>query len=306
MPTTLHDPKAPASIKLLQPVHQQHTQSNNPFAILEDDALDDNDDSIADNITVQANKCTNGATLGTSLQLVRQPARRSNTPMVSTNPISSLVHDLPLTMTPTLILQPRLPQSTHQQPIANPSTIAPQCLLRSTMPTIEPAMTNNQQPYPHYILPNDDKCDTNIRQPDPAICLLSTQGPASIAIHALYQLINLVFNNPLSYTTPTKLNNPSNRFQHNINIEEVCIGVVHPITKETITKYMKLMDDPALKGLWVPAMSKKQQCLAQGKEGVTVSTNTIFISHMMKYQVHPERFYHHMCKNCHQPPPPEG
>ncbi len=75
-----------------------------------------------------------------------------------------------------------------------------------------------------------------------------------------------------------KLNNSSNRFQHNINIEEVCNGIIHPITKETITKYTKtkLMDDPALKGLWVPAMSKELHCLAQGKEGAMVSTNTIF------------------------------
>ncbi len=36
------------------------------------------------------------------------------------------------------------------------------------------------------------------------------------------------------------------------------------------------MDDPALKDRWVPAMSKERHRLAQGKEGVTVGTNTIF------------------------------
>jgi hypothetical protein len=46
--------------------------------------------------------------------------------------------------------------------------------------------------------------------------------------------------------------------------------------KEAITKYTKLMDDPNLKDLWVPAMLKELHCLAQGKEGVTVGTNTIF------------------------------
>jgi hypothetical protein len=43
-----------------------------------------------------------------------------------------------------------------------------------------------------------------------------------------------------------------------------------------ITKYTKLMEDPALKGLWAPAMSKELHSLAQGKEGVTVGINTIF------------------------------
>jgi hypothetical protein len=95
-------------------------------------------------------------------------------------------------------------------------------------------------------------------------------------MHALYHVINLAFNNPPGYTIPKNLTTSTDRFQHNSNIEQVCHGVVHPITKETITKYTKLMDDPALKDLWVPAMSKELHCLSQGKEGVTVGTNTIF------------------------------
>jgi hypothetical protein len=105
---------------------------------------------------------------------------------------------------------------------------------------------------------------------------LSPQGPTSIAVHALYHVINLAFNNLPNYAIATKLNNSTNRFHHNINIEEVYNGVVHLITKETITKYTKLMEDPALKDLWVPAMSKELHHFAQGKKGVTVGTNTIF------------------------------
>jgi hypothetical protein len=137
-------------------------------------------------------------------------------------------------------------------------------------------MPQDQQPYPHYIPPDDDKRETAIRQPNQGIRLLSLQGPASIAVHALYHVINLAFNNLPHYTIPTKLNSSSNRFQHSINIEEDCNDVVHPFAKETITKYTKLMDDPALKDLWVPAMSKELDCLTQGKKGVTVSSNKIF------------------------------
>jgi hypothetical protein len=65
-----------------------------------------------------------------------------------------------------------------------------------------------------------------------------------------------------------------------INIEEHCFGVVHPITKQTITQYKQLQHDPHLKNLWVPAFSKKVHRLAQGKPGVTKATNTIFfLSH---------------------------
>jgi hypothetical protein len=93
-------------------------------------------------------------------------------------------------------------------------------------------------------------------------------------------VINLAFNARPTYTIPRNLVNSSDRFQHTINIKEVCNGVVHPITKETVTKYNKLMNDPALKDLWVPSMSKELHQLAQGKENVTVGINTIFfLSH---------------------------
>ncbi len=112
-----------------------------------------------------------------------------------------------------------------------------------------PTTPKDQQPYPHYIPPNDDKRDNAIRQPKQAIHLLSLQGPTSIAVHDFYHVINLVFNNLPSFTILTKPNNSTNRFQHNINIEEVCNGILHPITKERIIKYTQLMDNPALKGL---------------------------------------------------------
>jgi hypothetical protein len=52
------------------------------------------------------------------------------------------------------------------------------------------------------------------------------------------------------------------------------------VTKETITKYTKLMNNPGLSPLWVTVMSKELHRLAQGKEGTTVATNTIFfLSH---------------------------
>jgi hypothetical protein len=86
----------------------------------------------------------------------------------------------------------------------------------------------------------------------------------------------MAFNNLPSYTIPMKLNNSTNRFQHNINIEEICNGVIHPITKEVITKYTELMDNQALKDLWAPAMSKELHSLVKGKEDVMVGTNTIF------------------------------
>jgi hypothetical protein len=139
------------------------------------------------------------------------------------------------------------------------------------MPTPLPQLLS-----PHYIPPDNNTRVPTLQHPNRATRVISTRNPASITMHALYHVINLAFNNPPGYTIPKNLIIATDRFQHNINIEEVCNGVVHPITKETITKYTKLMDDPALKDLWVPAMSKELHRLAQGKEGITVGTNTIF------------------------------
>ncbi len=68
-----------------------------------------------------------------------------------------------------------------------------------------------------------------------------------------------------------------------IDIEEYCYGVVHLVTKETITHYRKLIKDPLLKDLWIKAMSKELHHLAQGCPGVTKGTNTIFTSHMLTF-----------------------
>ena len=86
---------------------------------------------------------------------------------------------------------------------------------------------------------------------------MSPRGPADIAVQALYHVINLAFNAPPTYTIPRNLVDLSDQFRHTLGIDKVCNGVVHPITKETITKYNKLMNDPTLKDLWVPAMSKE-------------------------------------------------
>jgi hypothetical protein len=47
-PTTSNDPTALAAVRLVRLIHQLHTPSNNPFTILEDCNLDDEDEDIAD------------------------------------------------------------------------------------------------------------------------------------------------------------------------------------------------------------------------------------------------------------------
>ncbi len=85
-----------------------------------------------------------------------------------------------------------------------------------------------------------------------------------------------------------------------IDIEEHCFGVIHPVTKQTITQYKKLQHDPDLKHLWVPAMSKEVHHLAQGKEGVTKAKSTIFfLSHKEIWSIPTNRTVHgNVCLHC--------
>ena len=51
-------------------------------------------------------------------------------------------------------------------------------------------------------------------------------------------------------------------------------GVVHTVTKETITNYKTLVKDPIMREVWMEAMAKELGRLAQGW-GTTKGTNTI-------------------------------
>jgi hypothetical protein len=57
-------------------------------------------------------------------------------------------------------------------------------------------------------------------------------------------------------------------------VEEVANGVVHPTTKETITKYQKLINGPLLRDVWMRAMCKELGRLAKGYKD-TKGTDTI-------------------------------
>jgi hypothetical protein len=193
------------------------------------------------------------------------------------------IHDL----CPQCRAAPTATPTTRPSPTILPRSKPTQTSTPTILPRSKPTKNATLPAGPAYIQPNYDEHDDH-RNPWPdsppiprdAIRFLSPHGPANIAIEALYHVINLAFNALPTYTIPQNLVDSSDRFRHTIDIEEVCNGVIHPITKETITKYNKLMNDPALKDLWVPAMSKELHQLAQGKENVTIGTNTIFfLSH---------------------------
>ena len=63
-------------------------------------------------------------------------------------------------------------------------------------------------------------------------------------------------------------------------LKEVANGVVHPVTKETITNYKKRINDPLLRDDWMKGVCKELGRLAHGygKEGAddyVKGTNTV-------------------------------
>ena len=88
------------------------------------------------------------------------------------------------------------------------------------------------------------------------ITKLDTSGQVNVNSFALEELRKTTIN-----ATPATL-------------EKVANGVVHPVTKETITKYKKLIEDPLLRETWAKAMCKELGRLCQGF-GETEGTDTM-------------------------------
>ena len=76
-------------------------------------------------------------------------------------------------------------------------------------------------------------------------------------------------------------------------LEEVASGVVHPVTKETITKYKKLINDPLLRDDWMKGMCKELGRLAQGygekgADDYVKGTNTVLFMDLDKIKTIPK------------------
>ena len=55
-------------------------------------------------------------------------------------------------------------------------------------------------------------------------------------------------------------------------------GVVYPITKETITKYAKIIKVPELRDVWLAAMCKELGRIAQGWDDTNGTDTVQFMS----------------------------
>jgi hypothetical protein len=95
---------------------------------------------------------------------------------------------------------------------------------------------------------------------------------AGIAVAALQQFMGNAFIEEMRQTVEV--------YDTPFSPEEVANGVVHPVTKETITKYKQLIADPITREVWEKAMCKELGRLTQGYGEIgstyhTEGTNTM-------------------------------
>ncbi len=269
----------PNAIRQMSLVHRRHTHNNNPFHILTDD--DDNDD------TVITSNCS--------------PSAPPTISPSSVPPVNSHMHQNPLRLTsPALIPPPTVPP--RRLPTTPPPRVqATQAFILASTPAapyspvhdlhpvpsqkpLQPLSYTKQQIHCLPIVEPDDKRDSTSTtrpssQPRCSTRLISNRKLCNISCQALYHIINLGFTNALATSIPCKLTHNQSTGPV-IEIKEYCNGVVHPVTKETITHYRKLIKDPLLRDLWLKAMSKELHCLMQGCTGITKDTNTfLFLLH---------------------------
>jgi hypothetical protein len=195
-PTSSHDPTAPPNVRLVRPIHQRHTRNNNPFAILEDDTPDDEDEDIADDITIHASNQRSSAPFSPFIRrMLEPPPRHTVRTRAIASPAAPTVHDLRPTNKPTAT-PPSFPPSRCIQ-VGFLQRVLRSTLPATTMPTPVPRLLS-----PHYIPLDDGTRVPTLQQPKRATRIISPRNPDSITMHALYHVINLAFNNPPGYTIP--------------------------------------------------------------------------------------------------------
>eukprot|EP00956_Cyclotella_meneghiniana_P042060 scaffold248342_cov55-Cyclotella_meneghiniana.AAC.1 len=185
------------------------------------------------------------------------PVQRVNTPSTSHNPTAPRV----------LRAKPRKKKK---------RTIAEYQRQRQAIEKATPTrLPHESNPPPNYISQDEEEDQpayTGLMKATQSPQIYSTTNPCNIKSAALYNLMGKHLESEYSNAyMPQKFNN-SPFFSSEIALDHVANGVVHPVTKETITKYEKLANDPLLSDVWCKAMCKELGRLAQGYNGTNGTT----------------------------------
>jgi hypothetical protein len=146
---------------------------------------------------------------------------------------------------PTIIEEPSIQMHPQQNNPSTPDT--------SQRPRRIVAKYDNQQSQRNYTTQDDNKetCQryaNSMHQCKQPVRLQCPKKPCNIST----QVIKMFLFNAISDGVSTK----------QIKLEQIACSIVHPITKETITKYDKLANDPITRDVWRKALYKELGRLA--------------------------------------------
>jgi hypothetical protein len=219
--TTSNNIMSPTTIRQLPFIHQRQMPSNNPFQILADNN-DDND------MTVVASNCS------------------PRCPLPGLHPFDLPVappkHQLSSQSKSQLTIQPEIPLTIPtnmptQAPTGQPIFIHD---LRSTPSNNAGHKTHSAVHHQLLIVKDNNECKEYptshpTTTPRQFTRLMSNRTPCNISKQALYHIIGIRLTNAPLYNIPRSLAKHANKYALVIDIDEYCYGVVHPVTKETIT-----------------------------------------------------------------------
>jgi hypothetical protein len=255
--TTSNKITAPNVVRTMPLVHQRHTLNNNPFNILAND--DDNDDTV---VTSNCSPRVPPPSLPPS-NLQGSPKARLPTRPLANQPTSLLptlyMSRPPTTPPPRVLAIPTIIQAI--KPTSPHTRIHDLCPNPTRKPSKTPAGTEQPTHSLPIVEPDDERDEMPTMRPSPlprrSTQLITNCTPCSILCQAFYHIIGLGFTNAPANKIPQSLSKYHKQYTGPlIDIKEYCYSIVHPVTKETITHYRKLIKDPLLKELWINAMSK--------------------------------------------------
>jgi len=288
MPSTSVDATAPRVVQRTRHVHQRHTRSNTPMPSTMEEVTpppvsNNNNTGVNNNSTTSEKQPTvvtpskkrkvNGVTIG---------SKRNSSKHISRQRLIKLIE-----------AQTKLDRAAEYQRIINlqNNPIEPTKVPGST-PTLHRLVTYNMpdpkaRHIPSITQEEDDNIDnqvqdegqSTVRRSKRIAGLCNTTYKHSISPQALHHLAEKGILHAPEYTIPYSLENEKLHLHTTMDIEEMCNGVVHPVTKETITKYQTLANDPLLKKTWIEAMCIELGRLAQGYKDVEGTDTIQFLSH---------------------------
>ena len=130
-----------------------------------------------------------------------------------------------------------------------------------------------------------NKRQSNITPPtrrSPRTHMRTTNQPTNIAMAAIYHFLGNAIAQQHNYTIPDNIQKLRTETKtESFHLQDVCNGVVHPVTGETITKYRQLANDTILKDTWQKEMCTELGRLSQGYKNAEGTGTVRFMTHDM-------------------------